>query len=99
MNTEDLSLEILKELNKGKLKCSYWLPEKIRVSSVKGNFLLFFPGFRGNRNEIHTIGYGKFRVQEWLLKAKISTSAKMTYTVLATCSAAAIHLAEPEIFG
>jgi hypothetical protein len=37
------------------------------------------------------MSYGKFRVQEWLLKAKISTSAKMTYTVLATCSGGKDH--------
>lgn len=41
--------------------------------------------------QTYTIGYGKFRVQEWLLKAKISTSAKMTYTVLATCSGGKDH--------
>ncbi len=58
---------------------------------LREGFCFFFPGSRGMEMQTYTIGYGKFRVQEWLLKAKISTSAKMTYTVLATCSGGKDH--------
>jgi predicted transcriptional regulator len=38
-----------------------------------------------------TIGYGKFRVQDWLFSLNISLEAKMTYIVLATCSGGTDH--------
>lgn len=38
-----------------------------------------------------TIDYGKFRVQDWLLAADISSGAKMTYTVLALCARGQDH--------
>jgi DNA-binding MarR family transcriptional regulator len=38
-----------------------------------------------------TIGYGKFRVQDWLFSLDIPLEAKMTYIVLATCSGGTDH--------
>ena len=38
-----------------------------------------------------TIGYGKFRVQDWLFSLDISLDAKLAYIVLATCSGGTDH--------
>jgi len=38
-----------------------------------------------------TIGYGKFRVQDWLFSLDISLEAKLAYIVLATCSGGTDH--------
>ncbi len=38
-----------------------------------------------------TIGYGKFRVQDWLFSLNISLEAKLAYIVLATCSGGTDH--------
>ena len=32
------------------------------------------------------VNYGDFRMQEWLLKAELSTGVKLTYSVLACCA-------------
>ena len=38
-----------------------------------------------------TIGYGKFRVQDWLFSLDISLETKLAYIVLATCSGGTDH--------
>ena len=38
-----------------------------------------------------TVGYGKFRVQDWLFSLDISLEAKLAYIVLATCSGGTDH--------